>query len=1091
VKKRYLLATAAVCLSGAFLALLGLLLTSSGRVGYASQFQSPAETPDLIISVQAGDETVLANEVISYTLLYTNTLGQQLDNVVISCTLSSKQYYSGTYTSDPTVPTTSFTYSGTYDDGHVLVWQLGTLTPTTHGWLGVTTTLPLEAEPPWNDSNRWPLLGVSAVITTSTHDVSTGNPMGLEGDSASVLVVGPVLRIRKEDEPDPVRPGRLLTYTLTVENKDREDAIAANGLFITDRVPANTVFQSASGTGAYLPATGIVTWHPPDPLVRASSVAVSFTVRLTESMPSCPPGKIQNEDYGVRSDETIQTVTDRRQSTTVDDILEKTIETPDPPSGGQDVFPGGTVTYTISIYNPRHDQSLTGLTLTDTLPGEPNLFTFAGMVDGGPTPATTFPQVVWRNLSVPAGGVQTFSFHAQVPYHIRIDPNHSSRAYKNELSASVSGLVICDMKDQGFSRAKVFRQIELKKSVAPDHVLPGERVTYTITLENVGDTPISSIRLTDTLPHTDGADFYFVGMVDGPEPVAGYRHNPVVWDGLSVPGNGEISLSFQAVAFGLPLEKYGNDLYASSPWTTIPARLNKAKVLIDSPLVFNKTVNPEETFVEETVHYNVQVCNVATGTYTIDRFEDTLPDGFYAGGANTYVYNISPPQSLAPGQCWNHGFDAYVTIDVGSDDLPKTYKNKKGNIRVHVVDPVDADFVSARDYAPVKVNPHVTIEKERDHIAVLPGETFVYTITLNNASSIQINNVTVIDTLPGGFEYDGMIQGAVPVDTGAPTIVWENQTIPAGGQLVLAFRVWVPAGTPLDKYKNVVEATTTDLVCIKGTGPTAQVAVVDEIIDMTKQADPEKVPPLGIVRYEIKLKNLDSVPVNGVIVTETLPSALGQDFKFVGIAEGDPDPSEVNGRRVIWRGLTVPGDTTFKLRFDAQATVLFGKYENQVGADCPRSRITPSDSDVEAPVTVLPGVVLYKTVSPTYTKAGRPVIYTVTLNNQWTGALEDVRITDTLPAGFSYRQMLDGPAPVQRSPVVIWELDQLGKRESEEFVFQAQVALDVVTGTYHNSIEGHSPSALIPGVEETALVEVAGVDLSQVYLPVVLRGYSQ
>jgi len=85
-----------------------------------------------------------------------------------------------------------------------------------------------------------------------------------------------------------------------------EDAIAANGLIITDRVPANTVFQSASGTGAHSPATGIVTWHPPDPLARVSSMAVSFTVRLMESVPSCPPGKIQNKDYGVRSHETIR-----------------------------------------------------------------------------------------------------------------------------------------------------------------------------------------------------------------------------------------------------------------------------------------------------------------------------------------------------------------------------------------------------------------------------------------------------------------------------------------------------------------------------------------------------------------------------------------------------------------------------------------------------------------------------------------------------------------------------------------------------------------------------------------------------------------
>jgi uncharacterized repeat protein (TIGR01451 family) len=1097
VKWKYLSLTVAVCLGGALLALLGLLLASSARAGHVSQVRGPADVPDLIISVQPGSETVLADEVISFTLLYTNTLLQPLSDVVISSTLSSQQYYSGTYLSDPPVSTASFTHSGGLDDGYVLIWQLGPLSPETEGWIVVTTTLPPDAEPPWNDRERWPLLGASAVITTSTPEVSVGNPQGQEGDSATVMVVGPVLQIDKADDPDPVRPGRLLTYTLTLQNKDREDTIAATGIVITDLLPASTIFERAGGTGVYSPTspgTGLVIWHPPASLGRGSTMAVSFTVRLTESMPSCPPQKIKNDKnhYGVRVNERIRPLVGRRtQETGVDDVLEKTIETPDPPSGDNSVFPGGIVTYTVSIYNPRHAQPITDLRLTDTLPGGPNLITFLDMLGGGPTPVITYPQVIWENLSVPAGGVTSFSFRAQVPYHIHIGSNRTSRDYDNSLSASVPGLVICDMKDKGPSRARVTRQIELRKSVEPDHVLSGERVTYTITLENMGHTLIDSIRLTDTLPNTGGADFYYVRMVDGPEPVAGYQHNPVVWEGLSVPGDGQVSLSFQAVAIGLPLQRYGDDLSASSPWTTIPDRTDKAKVEIDPPLGFIKTVDPAETFVEQTVHYDVQICNVATGTYTLDRFEDFLPTGFYASGMNPYTFDISPPQSLAPGECWTHGFDARATLDVGCGNLPRTYKNSKGHMMVHVVDPVDAWFANASDAAPLKVNPHVTIEKDRDHIAVLPGETFVYTITLENTSSIPVNDVTVVDTLPDGFEYVARVRGPDPADTEAPTIVWEGQTVPAEGQLVLAFRVQAPEGTALGKYKNKVEATTSDLACIKGTGETAQVEVVDQIIELSKVASPSEVPPLGVVRYEIRLKNVDSVPITGVTVTETLPSALGEDFAFVGMAGDDPEPIEINGRHVIWRDLTVPGAKTLKLRFDARATVLFGDYDNDVSASCPWSPITPEEDDVRATVKVLPGVILYKTVFPTQTVSGRTVVYTVTLRNGGTRALEDVRITDTLPAGFSYRRTLDGPLPVQRSPVLAWELNQLGQGKSEDFVFQVQVGLDVVTGTYFNKIEGYSPSALVPGVGETAPLEVEGVDVSRVYLPLVLRACAQ
>jgi uncharacterized repeat protein (TIGR01451 family) len=1086
MKKRYLLGIVAICLSATLVVILGLFLTAEAATSWASRVESTADTPDLVINVEAGEESVLASEIISWMLWYTNTLGQPVENVIITSTLSKQQYYTpATYLSAPIIPTTHFTYSGNYYEGYLLRWQLGSLPAGIAGWIVITTTLPPEAEPPWNDNNKWPLLGMSAVISTSTAEVSVGNPEGIPGDSASVEVVGPVLKITKEDNPGEVRPGKLLTYTLSVENKDREDVVAAHNLVITDSLPENTLFEHASGTGTFSPTSptgGLIIWHPLDPLERDSTTEVSFTVRLTESMPACPPDKIINENYSVSAEETIQIVTGKKQSTNVDDVLEKTIQTPDPPSGDKAVFPGDIVTYTISIYNPRHDQPVTGIRLTDTLPGEPNLFTFVDMVDDGPMPSITYPQVAWDIPSISAGEVYTFSFNAWVPYHIYIDANETSRTYKNNLSASVPGLVICDMKDQTPSEAKVTRQIELDKDVEPDHVLSGNIVVYTITLENVGDTTITDIRLTDTLP----ANFYYVGMVNGPEPEPEYQYNPVVWDDLGVAGNDETSLSFEAMAVGWP-ECYNNHLSASSPWTTIPDRTKEARLCIDPPFAVSKTVYPGETFVETIVYYEVLICNISEDTYTIDQFKDYLPSGFYAAETNPYRVNISPPEVLVPQECWQHGFDVDVTYDVGCGNLPRTYNN---DLEFHIVDVGDFFVI---DIAPLRVLPHVTIDKDANHKAVVPGETFIYTINLDNASSVQINNVTIEDTLPNSFEYVEMVAGDAPTDDTEPTIVWQDQTIPSQSQLVLVFRVQVPENMPLGKYSNEVNASTPALVCIKGSGDTARVEVVDEIIELEKKATPDEVPPGGTVHYEIQLKNKDSVPINNVTVIDTLPSNLDQDFEFITMTASydDPAPSEIDGRQVIWSDLTVPGDKTLKLRFDARAALLFGAYDNQLSASCPRSPITPEEEKVEATVDVLPGVILYKTASPTQTISGHTVVYVVTLDNQSDDILVDVRITDTLPAGFSYRRTLDGPLPVQLSPLV-WELSQLNKKESQEFIFEVKVGFDVITGTYPNQIRASSPSALIPNPGETALVDVRSLgDLGSVYLPLVLRSYKR
>ena len=140
--RKYILTIMTLCLSGIFLVLLAFLLTPNVSSAPPAQDVGVLEVPDLVIDVQAEDETVLVYEVISYTLLYTNTLNQSLSNVIISSTVSAQQYYSGSYHSDPPVSVSNFSVTGTFEAGYILEWQLGSLAPQTGGWIVITSTLP-------------------------------------------------------------------------------------------------------------------------------------------------------------------------------------------------------------------------------------------------------------------------------------------------------------------------------------------------------------------------------------------------------------------------------------------------------------------------------------------------------------------------------------------------------------------------------------------------------------------------------------------------------------------------------------------------------------------------------------------------------------------------------------------------------------------------------------------------------------------------------------------------------------------------------------------------------------------------------------
>ncbi len=93
--------------------------------------------------------------------------------------------------------------------------------------------------------------------------------------------------------PASVLPGGLLTYTLTVTNL--HPFAAAHNLILTDTLPAQTTFVSA--TGSYITAGGVVTWTLP-----TLPVGDTWEVALVVQAASDASGSIVNAQYGARCD---------------------------------------------------------------------------------------------------------------------------------------------------------------------------------------------------------------------------------------------------------------------------------------------------------------------------------------------------------------------------------------------------------------------------------------------------------------------------------------------------------------------------------------------------------------------------------------------------------------------------------------------------------------------------------------------------------------------------------------------------------------------------------------------------------------------
>lgn len=196
----------------------------------------------------------------------------------------------------------------------------------------------------------------------------------------------PVITLTKTDSPDPVVPGANITYTMawTVANAN------VTNLVLTDVIPANTTFVSASAPGVYDAVSNTVTWN-----IGAAAIGnYSATLVVKVNSPLTNGTKINNTAT-IDSAETTPIAAVAQTTVTSGPVLvvEKTVDT-------ATVNPGQTVNYTVKVTNTGNDTAV-NVVMTDTLPsgfltpdGLATVTHSFGNIAAGASATTTFPVVV-------------------------------------------------------------------------------------------------------------------------------------------------------------------------------------------------------------------------------------------------------------------------------------------------------------------------------------------------------------------------------------------------------------------------------------------------------------------------------------------------------------------------------------------------------------------------------------------------------------------------------------------------------------------------------------------------------------------------
>lgn len=1069
----------------AALACIALIL--NGMAPVSAALLAPAGY-DLQIN-KIGPSSIPVDQRFTYTLNITNNSAITLSGVMITDTWTA-QDYDGSYTATGAVNVLSaqlVTQPIRYMQFNLAPLAAGVTGSIMMGMIISDTYEPKVATIPL-------VVGNNALITTTTAGKTSNN------DSVNTIVAGPVLSFAPSITPTDVRPGRLLTIAFAIENHNRSDSVAASNVVFTTTLPDWATLYSASppelATAA--PDGSKVVWRIP-------SVPVSTTTFLTLTARVYPTmtfsSRIYYTDWCLGSADNLvhPLLCANLAGVKVDHMFEKPATTYSPPLPTvpiSETFPNRIMTYTVYVYNP-FTQTAT-LRITDTLPRYPNTneptFVYAGLSSGNTNPPTatavlTHGIVGWTTPPIAGWGVYSFTFNAFVPPSMTIEPNHKFYDYSNVLDGSYGDIslpryVAGDTFD---SEVRVAQQILVSKLVTPTTQIVGLPVTYTLVLSNSGPSVVGNIVITDLLPALNSCAFTYNGSIAGPAP-ASTGTTFAAWTQVTLTAFSQWSATFSAIASGNPYATCSNRTIGYSPDSYIVEEDNLAPVSLGQPFGYTKVAGPPVVALGGQLRYTITEQNSGGEDAVMNGFTDTLPSGFLVGTSPVYSDSVGSPFTLKANSASTYATSFAVNVagaPYACKDLPRYIFQDAGSFGMRVTSPsrLAGFWVNGSPAAPILVVPQLVLINSVQPGVAVKGDVVTYTLVVSNNTGVVYNQIRVTDTLPANFAYGGVVSGTTPPSVNGQDLVWTNLSVPANGMRPLYFTATVSATQP-GNYNDVATAASDADAFVCAPMAVSRVQVGEAAVEIVKSASQSTAGPLSKFTYSIKFYNQAAVPVTIQRFTDTLPG-LVTGWRFDSMLNpGDPQPTGTT--RLIWQNLVVPGGGMLNLQFNVRTGTEFGTFYNLpisgpppagagqfTGTIKPGWVLRPANQFTGAPVTLVPGVGLDKVVSPGPVANGDSVVYTVTVVNLSGATIDNVVVTDTLPAGFSYEATMSGLPPTSTHPLV-WTPGTMQNGDSNKVVlsFRARVSISEPGGIYYNRVNASSPSINIPDTGDIAPVQV-------------------
>lgn len=750
-------------------------------------------------------------------------------------------------------------------------------------------------------------------------------------------------------------------------------------------------------------------------------------------------------------------------------------------------FEGDTVVFTVAVRNLGPD--LANDVVVDELLGEGLELVDVTVTRGGYDDA----EALWTLGDLAASDADTLRLTA------RVDSGTVAEALTN--TATVRSTAEVDdpdpSNDEATASVVVDQQVAdlaVEKTAEVEVAFPGDTVTFTVVVTNLGPDPATGVALVDE-PDSElevvdveltrgsfdeGLSRWVVGDLD-----AGASETLTLRAVVSSDAAGGTVVNRALLVDLPPASPAGTPLPTTAQFDPDPSNdVDEVEVAVEDrqiDLGVLKTVDDPEPAEGSEVTFTVLVENNSGFTAEGVEVTELLPVGLSFGSASVSGGSYDPETgvwtvgSLGAESSATLSLTAVVDAGTAGQALVNTAAvSGLGN-------GLDPNAVNDADEVEIfPVGADLAVTKTADRAEVGEGQLVLFTVTVENVGATTATEIQVLDLLP-----EGLLPSEWSVEPGEwdpETGLWDVGPLVDGSLGTLEIYAVPESGTAGSTLVNEASLVSSDPSDTNPENDTGEAAVDILGVDLAVFKSVDDATPVAgqVVTFDVSVSNLSvsEGTATGVEVTDLLPAGL----TFVSATPSQGSYDETTG---IWTvgsvGYESSAVLTLKasvdlgtegstLQNEARLTAV-DQTDEDGGNDLSRVDVNPRGLDLE----------VTKSADVTSPFEGDLVTFTVTVSNLDASATATgVEVSDVVPAGLTLQASTPGQGAYD-SGTGVWTVGSLGSGTSATLTLQTVVDLGTAGTTLTNTATLSASDQLDDnGANDQgqAAVTVEGVDLA-------------